>query len=117
MHNFVGFDFQTPSFVSLPRMQTPLHKAAWYGHLEVSKLLVEGGASLLRKDHQVSGKEGGERRRMVGGGGEMVLMGEREEGGDGGEGGGGMVGIGERGGGVVGRGRRGWWGGREEERW
>jgi diacylglycerol kinase (ATP) len=34
------------------RLQTPLHKAAWYGYRTVCKLLVEAGASLLRKDYQ-----------------------------------------------------------------
>lgn len=35
------------------RLQTALHKAAWYGYRTVCKLLVEAGASLTRKDYQV----------------------------------------------------------------
>ena len=35
------------------RLQTPLHKAAWYGYVSVCKLLVESGASLFRQDYQV----------------------------------------------------------------
>ncbi|XP_062511581.1 diacylglycerol kinase zeta-like isoform X2 [Corticium candelabrum] len=34
------------------RLQTALHKAAWYGYRTVCKHLVEAGASLLRKDYQ-----------------------------------------------------------------
>jgi len=40
------------SFLVL-RLQTPLHKAAWYGYINVCKLLVENGASLFRQDYQV----------------------------------------------------------------
>ena len=35
------------------RLQTPLHKAAWYGYLDICKVLVENGASLFRQDYQV----------------------------------------------------------------
>jgi diacylglycerol kinase (ATP) len=34
------------------KLQTPLHKAAWYGYVNICKLLVENGASLFRHDYQ-----------------------------------------------------------------
>ncbi|KAL5473853.1 hypothetical protein EMCRGX_G028415 [Ephydatia muelleri] len=40
-------DMQEPD-----RLQTPLHKAAWYEYQSVCKILVEGGASLLIKDYK-----------------------------------------------------------------
>jgi len=35
------------------RLHTALHKAAWYGYRGICKILVDSGASLLRKDYQV----------------------------------------------------------------
>jgi diacylglycerol kinase (ATP) len=35
------------------KLQTPLHKAAWYGYFDICKVLVESGASLYRQDYQV----------------------------------------------------------------
>jgi diacylglycerol kinase (ATP) len=34
------------------KLQTPLHKAAWYGYFDICKVLVESGASLYRQDYQ-----------------------------------------------------------------
>ena len=34
------------------RLQTALHKAAWYGYRTICHTLVEAGASLTRKDYQ-----------------------------------------------------------------
>ena len=39
--------------LSILRLQTALHKAAWYGYRGICKILVDRGASLLRKDYQV----------------------------------------------------------------
>lgn len=35
------------------RLQTALHKAAWYGYQSICEILVNKGASLTRKDYQV----------------------------------------------------------------
>ena len=40
--------------LSCSRLQTALHKAALYGYRSICKTLVDSGASLMRKDHQVS---------------------------------------------------------------
>lgn len=44
------------SCTPLPRLQTALHKAAWFGYRRICYILVAAGASLLREDHQVRGK-------------------------------------------------------------
>ncbi len=38
------------------RLQTALHKAAWYGYETICRILVEQGASLSKTDYQVSSK-------------------------------------------------------------
>ena len=35
------------------KLQTALHKAAWYGYRDICKILVENGASITRTDYQV----------------------------------------------------------------
>ena len=38
---------------ALSRLQTALHKAAWFGYRGICCILVDAGASLQRHDHQV----------------------------------------------------------------
>ncbi len=39
------------------RNQTALHKAAWFGYVDICRILVEAGASLNRRDYQVISQE------------------------------------------------------------
>lgn len=50
------FYISCDSFYNTCRLQTALHKAAWYGYGIVCQTLVERGASLTRADYQVSSK-------------------------------------------------------------
>jgi len=40
------------TFLYFYRLQTALHKAAWYGYRTICHVLVEAGASLTRLDYQ-----------------------------------------------------------------
>ena len=46
--------FRMYFFHALYRLQTALHKAAWYGYQSICEILVNKGASLTRKDYQVN---------------------------------------------------------------
>ena len=50
MHAYVCGTYECSN--SYHRLQTALHKAAWYGYRTVCHTLVEAGASLTRLDYQ-----------------------------------------------------------------
>ncbi len=39
--------------LNVSRVQTALHKAAWFGYVDICKILVEAGASLDKQDYKV----------------------------------------------------------------
>ena len=40
------------TFFEHTRLQTALHKAAWFGYRDICEILIEKGASLTRTDYQ-----------------------------------------------------------------
>lgn len=48
MHTYIPYYLCTYFY----RLQTALHKAAWYGYRTICHTLVEAGASLTRQDYQ-----------------------------------------------------------------
>ena len=51
-HHSLSLSLSLSLSPSLCRLQTALHKAAWFGYRDICKILVEKGASTSRTDYQ-----------------------------------------------------------------